>query len=192
MDAVTVKTVSKLFGNTQVLNRVSASFRMPERCCLMGPSGSGKTTLFRILLGLEQPSSGAVEGMEGLRLSAVFQEDRLCESFSAVQNLLMVLGRNTSAETAVKELSLLLPQDCLDRPVSTLSGGMKRRVAICRSLIVPSDFVIMDEPLTGLDEKTKEITAQYIKTRTENRILLFSTHQEEDISLLKARLITLS
>ena len=192
MSSVTIKNISKYFGNTRVLDSVSASFHIPERCCLMGPSGSGKTTLFRILLGLEQPSSGSLDGLEGLRLSAVFQEDRLCDSFSAVQNLLMVLDRKIPAETAVRELSLLLPKDCLDRPVFTLSGGMKRRVAICRSLIVPSDFVIMDEPFTGLDEKTKEMTARYIKDRTKNRTLLFSTHQEEDLSLLQARLITLN
>ncbi len=210
MNGVIVKNLSKVFdeaspamprnpGGKLVLDSFSAFFA-PSGCYgLMAPSGAGKTTLFRILLGLEKPSSGSVEGLTGLKMTAVFQEDRLCEAFSPIDNILMVLGKDSLLslpsshirEAVSRELSRLLPEDCLNQPVSSLSGGMKRRVSVCRSLVVPSDFIIMDEPFSGLDEETKRGTAQYILEKRKGRTLLFSTHQEKDIFLMGAKLITL-
>ena len=81
-------------------------------------------------------------------------------------------------------IRLLLPEEALSRPVFTLSGGMKRRTAICRAMAAESDIVIMDEPFTGLDEATKRQAVEYIKSRQHGRLLLISTHQEEDVKLL--------
>ena len=142
---LTLENLQKSYGPLTVLNRCSFSFADGRIYCLMAPSGSGKTTLFRILMGLEQADGGAVRSdLPSPRFSAVFQEDRLCETFSPVENLRLVLGKSVSREDIRRELSLLLPEESLSRPVSTLSGGMKRRTAVCRAMIAPSDAVILD------------------------------------------------
>ncbi len=126
------------------------------------------------------------------RFAAVFQEDRLCEAFTPVENVLLVTGRSLSAARVRAELSRLLPEESLSRPVSTLSGGMKRRTAICRALLAPYDVLFMDEPFTGLDEDTRQTVISYILEKNAGRMLLISTHQEEDVASLEAEVIRLS
>lgn len=188
-----VNDLSKDFGDLAVLKQVNLSLRRGRIYCLMGPSGTGKTTFFRILMGLEQADSGSVEGLKGLRTAAVFQENRLCEAFTPVDNITMVIpGRaSRSRKGAHQELLRLLPEESLSRPVSTLSGGMKRRVAIVRALSVPSDLILMDEPFTGLDENTKQTVMKYIREKSEEKLVIISTHQQEDVELLNGTLINL-
>ena len=106
-----------------------------------------------------------------------------------MENLRFVLGKSVSREDIRRELSLLLPEESLSRPVFTLSGGMKRRTAICRAMTAHSDLIIMDEPFTGLDEDTKKLVIEYIKSRQRGRLLIVSTHQEEDVELLGGELV---
>ena len=190
---VKVNHLSKSFGILNIFTQVNLSLHSGRIYCLMGPSGSGKTTFLRILLGLEQADSGSMEGLHGIRSSAVFQENRLCEPFTPVDNIVMVIPGRTSRsrKQAREELSRLLPEEALSRPVSTLSGGMKRRVAIVRALSVPCDMIIMDEPFTGLDENTKLSVIRYIKEKTRDKLVIISTHQEEDVALLGGTLMTL-
>ena len=196
---VTLENLQKSYGSLPVLSGCSFTFQSGRTYCLMGPSGAGKTTLFRILMGLEKADGGTVrfeadgEALRGVpRFSAVFQEDRLCETFSPVENLKLTLGKSVPEEEIRRELSLLLPEESLSRPVFTLSGGMKRRTAICRAMTAPSLAIVMDEPFTGLDEKTKEQVIRYIKSRQRGRLLIISTHQEEDVRLLGGELVTLT
>lgn len=183
--------LTKTYNTLRVLENLNLTFTSGRPYCLMGPSGTGKTTLFRLILGLEKPDSGRILLPDGGRLTAVFQEDRLCESFTPIENITMAAPKTLTPSTAASELSRLLPPESLTRPVSTLSGGMKRRTAICRALLAPSDGILMDEPFTGLDEATKHTVIQYILEKTPGKLLLISTHQEADIPLLDATLITL-
>lgn len=188
---IRIHDLSKSYGSLAVLQHLNLELQEEESYCLMGASGSGKTTLLRILLELEQPDSGNVTGLSALHTTAVFQEDRLCESFSPLENVLMVTDKSMSTPAVRTELCRLLPEESLTRPVHTLSGGMKRRTAILRALLAPSDAVFMDEPFTGLDEQTKQTVIDYIKEKTTGKLLLISTHQEEDVALLNGTLITL-
>lgn len=138
--------------------------------------------------------AGSVCGPAGNRIprfSAVFQEDRLCEAFTPLENVMMVTGRLLSPAQVRAELARLLPEESLSRPVATLSGGMKRRTAICRALLAPYDVLLMDEPFTGLDEGTRQTVISYILEKSVGRMVLISTHQEEDVALLGADLIRL-
>ena len=72
------------------------------------------------------------------------------------------------------------------KPVRELSGGMRRRVSVLRALLAESDCVVMDEPLKGLDEDTKERTIKYILEKTTRKTLIFVTHEEKEERLLKA------
>ena len=124
-------------------------------------------------MGLERQDSGQIHGLHTLRKSAVFQEDRLCEEYSALRNVEMVTGNRQRAKEALAEL---LPDDAISKPCCELSGGMKRRVALVRAMESSSDCVILDEPFTGMDEETRERAESYIRKRQQDRILLIATH----------------
>ncbi len=191
-----IEDIKKSFGDNRVLEDVSFSLDMngPSNgvYCLMAPSGAGKTTLFRIILGLESPDAGSVVTDMGERpYSVVFQEDRLCEGFSPYQNIRLACRGELSEEEIRKETARLLPAACTDQPVRTLSGGMKRRVAILRAVLAPSKAILMDEPFTGLDEELRRAVIDYILEKRNGRLLLVATHQEEDVDLLGAELLRL-
>ena len=96
-----LQNISKSFDGLPVLRNLNLSFHQGQCYCLMSPSGSGKTTLLRILMGLEQADHGLIladgkpQDMNSLTVSAVFQEDRLCESFSPIENVSMCAGRQS-------------------------------------------------------------------------------------------------
>ena len=148
-------------------------------------------------MGLEQADHGLIladgtpQDMSSLPASAVFQEDRLCESFSPIENVAMCAGRSLKAPRIKWELARLLPEECLNRPVSTLSGGMKRRVAVARALLIPSHILLMDEPFTGMDDELKCNVISYIREKQDGRLLILSTHQEEDVELIGGELVRL-
>lgn len=127
MDII-VDNVSKSYGDQAVLKKLAFCFPEGRISCIMGPSGCGKTTLMRILLGLEGADEGRVEGVPYGKISAVFQEDRLCENVSAIRNLKLVSDK-CEAELR-REMEALWLGEAFGKPVRELSGGMKRRVAI--------------------------------------------------------------
>ena len=197
---IIIRDLSKSYGGRPVLSGLNMTFTSQSPCCLMSPSGSGKTTLFRILMGLETADSGSIHftddtgrtlpGRPGF--SVVFQEDRLCEAFTPLENVRMTAGRSLPSEQIRREMALLLPEESLDRPVSTLSGGMKRRTALCRAILTPSSVLLMDEPFTGLDDAMRRQAIRYLLERLEGRLLLLSTHSQEDVSLLGGKCFRLS
>lgn len=83
--------VCKTYGANEVLRRVTFTLPGGGVRCLMAPSGSGKTTLFRVLLGLERADAGQIRGVSPGRISMMFQEDRLCETLTPVENVALVL-----------------------------------------------------------------------------------------------------
>lgn len=181
---IVIKNLSKAFGEDFVLKELSLTLFDGHTYCLMAPSGAGKTTLFRILMGLEKPDSGTITGLTGHRISAVFQEDRLLEDCTALQNIRLVTGHSVSSQEIETAIQRLLPKDSLGKPVREFSGGMKRRTAILRAILAPASFIIMDEPFTGLDWETKLATIRMIREYTKGRLLLISTHNAEDVDLL--------
>ena len=87
---IKIKHLGKAYGEQQILKDFSCLFPEGKTICIRGKSGCGKTTLLRLLLGLESPDTGEIEVMEGKKIAAVFQEDRLCENLSAASNIRMV------------------------------------------------------------------------------------------------------
>ena len=148
---IKVDHVSKAYGEQQILRDLCCVFPEGKTTCIRGRSGCGKTTLIRLLLGLDIPDKGKIEGISDRKISAVFQEDRLCENLSAASNIRLVCTETISD----RELEEAYKAVALQKPVRELSGGMRRRVSILRALLADSDCVIMDEPLRGLDEKNQ-------------------------------------
>ena len=191
MNGISVKNLRKSYGEQLVLNDVS--FELPNQgiTCIMAPSGVGKTTLLRILLGLEQPDSGAVSQSPDCHWAAVFQENRLLEHLDAMGNLRFVLGSELDAEDSKCLLADLGLTEAEGKPVRDFSGGMKRRVALARALLAPSDALALDEPFTGLDEENREKAISCILKRTAGKPVLLVTHNEDDAAGLNAEVIHL-
>ena len=165
--------------------------RQGETVCLMGPSGLGKTTLLRCVAGLETPDAGAVTGVPR-RLGYVFQEDRLCDNFSAVANIRLVTGRTLPEKAILQHLEELGLSDSVRLPVSQLSGGMRRRVAIARAVCCGPELLLLDEAFKGLDEQCRRDTAAYIRRHTAGASVLCVTHDPEEATLLGGRCIDLA
>ena len=226
--ALTLRSVTKSYDGQPVLSDLSLEFSSGTFYCLMAPSGNGKTTMFRLILGLEKPDSGVIlfgtsagdtgnndikassgtvsksdscriRGMRPL-ISAVFQENRLLEGYTAIENLRFALGKRYSNEALTAYLLRLLPEDALNKPVCEFSGGMKRRVAILRAILAPTDIILMeagaqcvllDEPFTGLDADTRQLTIDLVKELCAGKLLIIATHAEDDAELLGAKIIRL-
>ena len=186
MQDIVIRGLCKAFDGKQVLRDFSAALPAGQVTGLMAPSGAGKTTLLRILMGLETPDRGTITGLDGLRLSAVFQEDRLCENLNPVSNLRLVTPALSweAAEAALATVGLLT--DCPCQPARELSGGMRRRVAILRALLTEYDLLFLDEPFKGLDQETKEIVMADTRRRCAGRTVLFVTHDPAELEALGA------
>lgn len=191
--ALEARGLCKSFGETEVLRNVNVRFEAGGVYCLMGPSGMGKTTLLRILSGLEPATSGetAAWAARAAGVSVMFQEDRLCESLTPVQNAALVRRRKPAPSEMKSLLEQVLPADCMDRFASQLSGGMRRRVALVRAVAFDSAAVVLDEPFTGLDKDTKRRVARFLVEHRAGRTLVVSTHSDEDARLLGAQVVRL-
>lgn len=183
MTELKIRGISKSFDGKKVLRNVNASFPAGSVTCLLGPSGYGKTTLLRIIAGLEKPDAGSVGGVPE-QIGFVFQEDRLCEDFSAVSNVRLVTGKSMPKEEIVRHLTEIGLGDSLDKPVREYSGGMKRRVAIVRAVCYPAELLILDEPFKGLDEKLRLEVIGYIRKYSKGKTVLCVTHEPEDAERL--------
>ena len=183
--------LSKCYEEHIVLRKLNLFLEEGNVYALMGPSGCGKTTLLHILLGIVKADSGTVEGFSGKRFSAVFQENRLFEFLTAAENVEVVQRKPQNPEKIREILKDILPEASLDQKTGEFSGGMKRRAAIARAMLADSDVIVMDEPLTGLDETTRNQVISFILKYRRDRTLLFSTHQEKEVELFHAEKILL-
>ncbi len=187
-----VPSLRKTYGGRTVVDMQGFRCGGGERIAAAGASGSGKTTWLRLLMGLEQPDREEGRTPEERQrpdagpmcaAAPVFQEDRLCMAQSAVDNVRMVCAPENAGRIR-EALLCLLPEEALDRPVSELSGGMRRRVAVARAVLSGGGVLLMDEPFTGLDEENKEKLAAFILARQGGRTLLFTVHGEREAGLL--------
>lgn len=187
-----IQGINKFFGEHKVLKNVNTVFDDGGIYCLMGASGMGKTTLLRIILGLEIKDSGEIIGVNKDEISVMFQENHLCETLTPIENLALVCPKDITKKEIQKSLEKILPSECLKQPVSELSGGMKRRVALSRAVIYPSKLVIFDEPFTGLVVETKKEVISYLLQNQKGRIYIIATHGESDAQMLGAKRVELA
>lgn len=178
-----IQHLCKSFDGKVVLDHVSLTLESGGTACLMAPSGRGKTTLLRCIAGLETPDSGQITDLPE-RIAYVFQEDRLCDGFSAVDNIRLVTGKAQGEDEIRRHLEELGLAGSLDQPVRELSGGMRRRVAISRAVCFGADLLLLDEPFKGLDDEARQQTADYILRHRGAAAILCVTHDREDAAAL--------
>ena len=183
--------ISKAYGEKQVLRALSHSFPQGQISCILGASGCGKTTLLRLIAGLEAPDSGAITGLEGKKISAVFQEDRLIENLSAEKNVLLTARRGFTRQDARSLLDALCLTDSAGKAVRNLSGGMKRRTAVARALAADYDLLLLDEPLSGLDSDTRASVMDVIARSVQGRTVIWVTHDPDVARRLGAVILRL-
>ena len=180
---LTIEHLTKQFGEKTLFRDLCLTVEGPA--VLWAPSGWGKTTLLRILMGLDTPTAGRVQGVG--RAAAVFQEDRLCPQLTALQNVTLVLpGSEKQYKKQIEADFQQLGMDAaaLALPAARLSGGQKRRTALLRALWAPSDTLLLDEPFTGMDPDTLAAAAALLRTRCGTEPVLLATHDREAIRLL--------
>ncbi|RJF86362.1 ABC transporter ATP-binding protein [Oleomonas cavernae] len=207
--AVEVEHVSKQFfaqpaRQVQALLDVSFKVRKGEVIALTGRSGCGKTTLLRIIMGLEQASSGTVKvGGKvvtgcGLDRGIVFQHAELLPWRTALGNVMFGLesrgvAKAERVEIARDALRLVGLDHAMDRHPHELSGGMKQRVGLARALAIDPQVLLMDEPFSALDAQTREVMQQElldIQARTGKTIIIVSHDLDESV-LLADRIIAM-
>ena len=147
--------LAKAFGAQTLFTDIGLVINPGDRIGLTGPNGSGKSTLLKIICGLEHEDSGTIIRRRQCTISYLAQEDSFDESSSLVDNLLAVL-ETLPAEEAEKEsrVQAMLSRADFENPgapVSLLSGGWRKRLAVCRALVTEPDLLVMDEPTNHLD-----------------------------------------
>jgi len=176
--SVQVRGLRKSFGAFEVLKGLDFSVQPGEVFVIMGPSGSGKSVLLKHIIGLEDPDEGdiLIDGksiqdpgvMEQYRLAMVFQSGALLNSLTVAENVGLYLAEhrlkspNEIAEVVAENLEIVGLKGTEDKMPSELSGGMKKRVAIARSLIIEPQLILYDEPTSELDPLSSVVIAEEI------------------------------
>lgn len=188
---IKLENICKAYEGKLIFENLNLEIKKSTITSIMGPSGIGKTTILRMLMGLEVPDCGNIIGLENDKLSAVFQEDRLCENLSVKSNLKLVLNSKNNVDIKFHLEKVGLENE-LDTKVKNLSGGMKRRIALVRAVIYGGDTFIMDEPFKGLDVETKKKCMDYIISELPKKTLIISTHDKLEAEYLKGSILNLN
>lgn len=175
-----------------VFDRLNLEIKTDEITVLTGRSGCGKTTMLRLVAGLEKPTSGEIVIPEGIHTGMMFQEDRLMPWLRCERNV--SLGMKNVLKEEVYDIIKLVGLEGFERAYPwQLSGGMRQRVALARTLIRKSNLILMDEPFAALDGYTRQDMQQEllrIKKDTGAGII-FVTHDLNEATALGDRIISL-
>ena len=186
---IEISNLTKAYKDNMIFQQFSLSFKDNEITALLGTSGCGKTTFLNILMGLDKNFKGTITGLDNKKISVVFQENRLLETGSVKDNLAVVNGNLDECERIMETLEM---KDFFNSPIGSLSGGMKRRVALARALLYGGDIYIFDEPFKGMDLQTKEKAMKLAKKKISGKTCIFVTHDLEEAKGFADRIVRFS
>ncbi len=205
MPIITVRRLAKSYGATQVVRGLDLTIERGECFGLLGPNGAGKTTTLKLLLGLIAPDDGEIrifdlpipaEARDARQnIGVVPQMDNLDPDFTVTENLL-IYGRYfglsdvliNSRIPALLEFAALTGK--AESKITTLSGGMKRRLTLARALINDPELILLDEPTTGLDPQARHVIWQGLRRLIhQGKTILLTTHFMEEAERLCDRLV---
>ena len=212
---IEIKNLRKSYGDNHVLNGFNMSLNEGENLVIMGKSGSGKSVMIKCLIGLERPENGTIivmgKNIEELSRSALdelrteigflFQGSALYDSMTVRENLEFPLRRHTKKFGVLKDTTPRVVEalesvglaDAINLMPAELSGGMKRRIAIARTLILQPKIILYDEPTTGLDPITAKEILILMKSIQEkyNTSAIIITHDVDCARVISNRMILL-
>jgi phospholipid/cholesterol/gamma-HCH transport system ATP-binding protein len=212
---IEIKDLKKSYGNNAVLNGFNMSLVEGENLVIMGKSGSGKSVMIKCLIGLEQPDSGSIQVMgkdisqlnrdelDELRTEVgfLFQGSALYDSMTVRENLEFPLRRHTKKFGYIKDTTPMVLEalknvglaHTINLMPEELSGGMKRRIALARTLILQPKIILYDEPTTGLDPITAKEILLLMETiqKKYNTSSIIITHDVDCARAISNRMILL-
>lgn len=183
-----INNLTFAYGDKKIFSDFSLEINQGEKIWLSGPSGCGKTTLIKLILGLLKQQKGEIK-TGTITPSVVFQENRLLPFYTVMQNIELVGGDKQKAKEILTFLGM---SDTENAYPSSLSGGMKRRIAIARALAVPFDLLILDEAFNGIDENNTQLACDCIKKFTEGKTVILITHNPDEAELLSAKKVEIN
>lgn len=195
---IVLHNLTKEFNNISILKEVNVTFRSDKINYIKGVSGIGKTTLLKILSGIEIANTGEISKSATLTFSYLFQDIRLLPWLTVTENIDYILNKKAMNITQKNELiSLLLERtelsECANKFPGELSGGQQQRVGLARALAANADVLILDEPLTGLDNELKikitKLISEWILAY--KPLVIWATHEEIVIDGIKSQDIVL-
>lgn len=212
---IEIKDLRKSYGDNHVLNGFHMELNEGENLVIMGKSGSGKSVMIKCLIGLERPDSGTIEVMgetiaelnrtalDELRteIGFLFQGSALYDSMTVRENLEFPLRRHTKKFGVLKDTTPLVMEalesvglaHAVNLMPAELSGGMKRRIALARTLILQPKIILYDEPTTGLDPITAKEILILMKSIQDkyNTSAIIITHDVDCARVISNRMILL-
>ncbi|MBK1468065.1 ABC transporter ATP-binding protein [Parvimonas parva] len=212
MSTITIKKISKAFGNVEVLKPFTETFEDGEFITLLGPSGCGKTTMLRLIAGFEKPNTGEiligdkiVSGgktfvpPEKRDIGMVFQSYAVWPHMNVFDNVAYPLKISGVKKQEIKErvekvLEIVHLSQYKDRIPSELSGGQQQRVALGRALVGKPKLLLLDEPLSNLDAKLREEMRFEIK-EIQKRLgitVVYVTHDQIEAMTMSDRIILIN
>ena len=197
---IEVSEVTKDFGYVHALRKVDLKIKTGEFVTIVGPSGCGKSTLLRIIAGLITPTDGKIVKPDSSKGAFVFQDAALLPWRTVQKNaeLLMELEDGFSKNERVSRASSALQQVGLkgfeDSYPHQLSGGMKMRLSLARSLVLSPEYLLLDEPLSAVDELTREVLQEeiYALWKKEKITTILVTHNVQEAVFLSNRVVVMS
>lgn len=202
--AVGLKDVVKVYGDRRVVDGISLEIRRGECFGLLGPNGAGKTTTMKMMYGSALLTKGEMYVL-GLnvkehireiksRIGVVPQDDGLDPDFTVFENLLVFSSYHgvpaaQAREKAHELLKWLRLEEYADRAVETLSGGLRRRLTVARSLVNQPELLFLDEPTTGLDPQARLWIWDFFRDlKKEKASIVLTTHYMEEAEVMCDRL----
>ena len=200
---IEVKNILKSFENSNVLKEIETIFYRGKTNLIIGQSGSGKTVLLKCLLGLYEVDSGEIiyDGISSKKMNSdekldisrqmgmVFQGSALFDSMNVLENvrfpldMLTKIDENEKNSRAMKFIERVNLKDAINKLPSELSGGMQKRVAIARAIVMNPKYLFCDEPNSGLDPKTAIVIDQLIQeiTKEYNITTIINSHDMNSV-----------
>ena len=212
MATVTIKNVTKAFGDNVVIRGFNETFRDGEFVTLLGPSGCGKTTILRMIAGFEHPTSGEVYIGDQLvsgektfvppekrSIGMVFQSYAVWPHMNVFDNVAYPLTIKKTPKSEIRKsvervLEIVHLSQYAQRLPSQLSGGQQQRVALARALVAAPDLLLLDEPLSNLDAKLRESMRFEIKEiqKKTGITVVYVTHDQTEAMTMSDRIFLIN
>ncbi len=204
---VRARGLTKRFGSFEAVKGIDVDVRRGEAFGFLGPNGAGKSSTMRMVAAVSPPSDGELQvlGMDPTkdgsairaRLGVCPQEDTLDTELTVRENLLVYgryfgIAKRVVAERADELMGFFSLQDKRDEKADNLSGGLKRRLSIARSLINEPEMLLLDEPTTGLDPQARHtLWDKLFRLKQEGKTLVLTTHYMDEAEQLCDRLVVM-
>ena len=204
---IQVKSLTKIFGNTKVVDNISFSMEKGEILGFLGPNGAGKTTTMRMITGFLLPSSGTAvvgghdildDSLNAKKKIGYLPENAPVYPDMPVYEFLDFIAeiRGFSGKEKKKKVSSIIEKCFLEnvkyQSIGTLSKGFKQRVCLAQSLLHDPEYLILDEPTDGLDPNQKHEVRNMIKEMAKDKAIILSTHILEEVDAVCTRAIIIS